>query len=88
MLLILGLLDRDDICRNHRFANSPQTQVEMEEEARLYGEPTLAQLSRAREYTRQMRERGQIRLTREEKAEAPRQKWAKFLERYPNFEFW
>jgi hypothetical protein len=27
-----------------------------------YGDPTLAQLSRAKEYTRQMRERGQLRL--------------------------
>jgi hypothetical protein len=41
-----------------------------------YGDPTLAQLNRAQEYTRQMRERGQLRLSR-------REKWAKFFERYP-----
>lgn len=58
----------------------------MQEEERLYGEPTPAQLGRAREYTREMRERGELRPTREEKAEARRQNWAKFLERYPNFE--
>lgn len=59
----------------------------MQDEARLYGEPTLAQLSRAREYTRQMRERGQIRSTREEKAEAPRQKRAKLLDAIPTLSF-
>lgn len=34
---------------------------EMQEEARLYGEPTLAQLSRAQEYTQEMRDRGLLR---------------------------
>lgn len=33
----------------------------MQEEARLCGEPTLAQLSRAREYTQDMREPGLLR---------------------------
>ncbi len=41
-----------------------------------YGDPTLAQLSRAREYTRAMRERGELRMSR-------REKWEKFFERYP-----
>jgi hypothetical protein len=36
-----------------------------------HGDPTLAQLSRAKEYTRQMRESGELRLSR-------RAKWAKF----------
>lgn len=58
---------------------------EMQEEARLYGEPTLAQLSGARECTREMKERGELRPTREEKAEARRQKWAEFLKRHPDF---
>lgn len=57
----------------------------MQEEERLYGEPTLAQLSRARECTREMKLRGELRPTREEKAEARRQKWAEFLKRHPNF---
>ena len=41
-----------------------------------YGDPTTAQLSRAREYTQQMRERGELRVSR-------RAKWEKFFERYP-----
>ena len=53
----------------------------MQEEARLYGKPTLAQLSRARDCTREIEERGDLRPTREEKAKARWQKWAKFLER-------
>jgi len=41
-----------------------------------YGDPTLEQLSRAQEYTRQMRERGALRLSR-------REKWARFFEQCP-----
>ncbi len=40
------------------------------------GDPTVAQLSLAREYTQQMREGGELRLSR-------RAKWAKFFKRYP-----
>jgi hypothetical protein len=40
------------------------------------GDPTLAQLRLAQEYTQQMRERGELQLSR-------RAKWAKFFERYP-----
>ncbi|HKW33316.1 MAG TPA: hypothetical protein VJN92_09955 [Candidatus Acidoferrum sp.] len=35
--------------------------AEMYEKMRRYGEPTLAQLSRAREYTQEMRDRGLLR---------------------------
>jgi hypothetical protein len=41
-----------------------------------HGDPTLAQLTDAREYTQEMKQRGELRLPR-------REKWAKFLERYP-----
>src|SRR5713226_4111761 len=41
-----------------------------------YGDPKPEQLSRAQEYTRHMRERGELRLSR-------RAKWEKFFERYP-----
>jgi hypothetical protein len=41
------------------------------------GDPTLAQLSLAQEYTQQLRERGKLQLSR-------REKWVKFLERYPH----
>jgi hypothetical protein len=37
---------------------------EMEQEARRHGGPTLAQLARAQEYTREMRERGDLRFSR------------------------
>jgi hypothetical protein len=40
------------------------------------GDPTLAQLRLAQEYTQQMRERGELQLSR-------RAKWAKFFKRYP-----
>jgi hypothetical protein len=39
---------------------------EMQREARRCGDPTLAQLSRAQEYTRRMRERGELRFSRRE----------------------
>lgn len=39
----------------------------------------------ARVSVRQMKGRGELRPTREEKAEARRQKWAEFLKRYPDF---
>jgi len=55
------------------------------EEMGRYGDPTLAQLDRARERTRQMKDRGEIRLSRREKRLLRAQKWAKFLERYPDF---
>jgi hypothetical protein len=42
----------------------------------VYGDPRSAELDRAREYTRRMRDRGELRLSR-------REKWAKFFERYP-----
>lgn len=41
-------------------ANPP----ELEREARGYGDPTLDQLKRAQEYTRRMRERGELRPSR------------------------
>jgi hypothetical protein len=41
-----------------------------------YGDPKVGDLSRARENTRQMRERGELRLSR-------REKWSKFYERFP-----
>jgi hypothetical protein len=47
-----------------RFTAMP---AEMYEEMRRYGDPTLAQLTRAREYTREMRERGELRPTRKGK---------------------
>ena len=49
---------------------------EMQREVLRGGDPTLAQLSRARENSRQMRERGELRLSR-------REKWATFFERQP-----
>jgi|HubBroStandDraft_6_1064221.scaffolds.fasta_scaffold283173_2 hypothetical protein len=49
---------------------------EMQREVLRGGDPTLAQLSRARENTRHMRERGELRLSRREKC-------ARFLERQP-----
>ena len=42
-----------------------------------YGDLTLEQLRRAREYTQRMRERGELRLLRQAK-------WEKFFERYPD----
>lgn len=42
---------------------------EMQQEARRGGDPTLAQLTRAREDTRRMRERGELRSPRREKGE-------------------
>ena len=59
--------------------------AEVYEEVRGYGDPTIAELAMAREHTREMRERGELRPTREEKAEARRQKWAEFLKRHPEF---
>ncbi len=50
---------------------------ETQREMGRYGDPTLAQLNRAQEYTCQMKERGELRLSR-------RDKWDSFLERYPN----
>ena len=50
---------------------------ETQREMGRYGDPTLAQLNRARGYTRQMKERGELRLSRREKS-------SKFLERHPN----
>jgi len=44
-----------------------------------YGDPKFAELIRARECTREMKERGDLRLSRVEK-------WAKFLERYQTLE--
>jgi hypothetical protein len=41
-----------------------------------HGDPTLSQLSQAREYTREMRERGELRVSM-------REKWERFFERYP-----
>jgi hypothetical protein len=41
------------------------------------GDPTSAELNRAKEYTQRMRERGELRLSRQAK-------WEKFFERYPD----
>jgi hypothetical protein len=49
---------------------------EMQRETLRGGDPTLAQLTRARENSRQMRARGELRSAR-------RGKWSKFLERFP-----
>ena len=40
---------------------------EMQREAGRCGDPTLAQLSRAREYTQRMKERGELRVSRSKK---------------------
>jgi hypothetical protein len=41
-----------------------------------YGDPTLEQLSCSRECTREMKERGELRLSR-------RERWERFFDRYP-----
>jgi hypothetical protein len=48
-------------------------------EMRRYGDPTIAELTAARQRTREMKEAGELRLSR-------REKWAQFLERYRDFE--
>jgi transposase len=50
---------------------------EMYREARRYGEPAYAQLTRAREYTQRMREQGELRGSRLAKV-------ADFFKRYPH----
>lgn len=56
------------------------------EEMRCYHDPTIAELATARERTLEMKEAGELRLSRQEKRELRQKKWAKFLERYPDYD--
>lgn len=60
--------------------------TEVYEEMRCYHDPTIAELATARERTREMKEAGELRLSRQEKRELRQKKWAKFLERYPDYD--
>lgn len=60
--------------------------AEMYEEIRGYGDPTVAELATARERTREMKEACELRLSQQEKRELRQKKWAKFLERYPDYD--
>lgn len=60
--------------------------AKMYEEIRGYGDPAIAELAMARERTQEMKEAGELRLSKREEQELRLKKWAKFLERYPNFE--
>jgi hypothetical protein len=55
-------------------------------EMRSSGDPTTDRLEAARTRTREMKEAGELRLSPREQRELRQKKWAKFLERYPNFE--
>ena len=61
--------------------------TEVYEEMRCYRDPTIAELATARERTREMKEAGKLRLSKREQQELRRKKWAKFLERYPDYRY-
>lgn len=60
--------------------------AEMYEEMGGYGDPTIAALATARERSREMKEAGELRLSKQEQQELRQKKWANFLERYPDIE--
>lgn len=60
--------------------------AQMYQEMRCYGDPTIAELEAARERTQEMKEAGELRLSKREQQELRQKKWAKFLERYPDYE--
>jgi len=62
------------------FREHPQ---ETQREMGRYGDPTLAQLNRARECALRMKDRGELRLSRSELQLLRREKWAKFPEALP-----
>lgn len=72
--------------RLQRESQSTRARAHRGSTVRCYHDPTIAELATARERTREMKEAGELRLSRQEKRELRQKKWAKFLERYPDYD--
>jgi hypothetical protein len=60
--------------------------TEVYEEMRCYGDPTIAELAAACVRTQEMKDAGELRLSKREQQELRQKKWTQFLERYPSLE--